>query len=225
VKISLVTAVHNNQDTIGDAVESVRAQTYGDVEHVVVPESGHGVYDALNQGVRRAQGDVVGFLHSDAVLATEGALERIAAQFADPSVEAVYGDLAFVSDKDASRVVRLWRPGKFSRRKLGWGWMPPHPTFYVRSDVYRRRGGFDPRYRIAGDYDFMLRFLRDGGVATRYIPEVLVKQRLRRAKGRSVSALWKKASEEYQALRENRVGAVGALLWKSLRTPQLATRS
>lgn len=249
MKISVITAVLNKQDTIADAVRSVVGQTWHDVEHIVIDgastdgtiqalqpyvariavllsEPDGGIYDALNKGIRIATGDVVGFLHSDDMFASERVLERVARQFADPTVDAVYGDLAYVRSADPSHVVRLWRAGRFSRRKLSWGWMPPHPTFYVRRGVYERLGAFDTRYRIAADYECMLRFLGEGRVVTRYVPEVLVRMRLGGASNGSVSNVVRKLREDYLALTSNEVGAFGALLWKNVsKLPQFVLRA
>jgi glycosyltransferase len=249
VKISLITAVRNKRDTIGDAIESVQAQTWPNVEHividgassdgtldvlnhyvdrlaVVVSERDEGIYDALNKGIRLATGEVVGFLHSDDMFASDRALETVAAAFADPTVDAVYGDLAYVSSSDATNVVRFWKAGEFTPTKLAWGWMPPHPTFYVRRSVYARLGAFDTSYRIAADYECMLRFLGEGRVAAKYVPEVLVNMRLGGASNRSMGNILKKSAEDYRALRENDIGAAGALLWKNLsKLPQFVLRS
>lgn len=180
MKISVITATYNCVNTIDDCLASVQGQSHPDVEHIVVDgastdgtiavvESRHdcrgslvsepdnGIYDALNKGIARARGDVVGFLHADDLYADTGVLARIAAAFADPAVEAVYGDLVYVRKEDTGKVVRYWRSRPFFRRQLAWGWMPPHPTFYVRRELYQRFGAFDTTYRIAADYDCMLR--------------------------------------------------------------------
>lgn len=235
---SVITAVFNRADTIGEALASVRSQDWPEVEHIVidgastdgtldilraqrerlgvlVSEPDHGVYDALNKGLARCRGDVVGFLHADDVYAHERVLSRIAAAFGDPAVEAVYGDLEYLSRR-TGRVVRRWRAGAFSPAKLARGWMPPHPTFYVRRSVYQRLGRFDTRYRIAADYDLMLRFLGRGQVRSMYVPEVLVRMRLGGLSNRSLRNILRKSSEDYRALRANGVGGLGALCWKNL---------
>lgn len=248
MKISIITAVYNNCDTIAQALDSVLAQMGADYELVVidggstdgtleilnryaeriavlVSEPDKGIYDALNKGIQRASGDVVGFLHSDDLFADTGVLSRIAAAFADSGVEAVYGDLLYVRKDNPDQVVRYWRAGDFSRSRLGWGWMPPHPTFYVRRGVYVRLGGFDTSYRIAADYDCMLRFLGRGGVRVAYIPEVLVKMRVGGASNRSFRNIIQKSREDYRALRNNGIGGLGALLMKNFqKLPQFLTR-
>lgn len=239
LKISVITVVFNRCDTIEDALRSVASQSYGDVEHIVVDggssdgtmdvlnasrdkidvllsEPDRGIYDALNKGISLATGDVVGFLHADDVFADAGVLSRIAGAFANEAVGATYGDLVYVHAGDMARVIRHWSAGHFSKPKLTWGWMPPHPTFYVRRSIYAEFGGFDLRYRIAADYDTMLRFLGRGEVQTAYIPEVLVKMRLGGVSNRSLANILQKSREDYLALRRNGVGGLGALVWKNL---------
>jgi glycosyltransferase involved in cell wall biosynthesis len=240
VSISVVTAVYNRRDTIAQALDSVLAQTHADVRSVVVDgastdgtldvlrsydgrlrccvsERDAGLYDALNKGLSLADGDVVGFLHADDVYAGNDVLERVARVFEDPAVDAVYGDLVYVRHDDVARVVRHWRAGNFSRAALRRGWMPPHPTFYARRSVYARHGGFDTAYRIAADYDAMLRYLAPGTLRLHYLPQVLVRMRLGGASNRSLANIVTKSREDLHALRRNGVGGLGTLLCKNLR--------
>lgn len=238
LKISLITVAYNSAKTIKDSLNSVADQIYPHIEHIVVDgassdgtlelvrnhhnpnirlvsEPDSGIYDALNKGIRRATGDVVGFMHSDDLFADAAALQRVAAAFADPLIDAVYGDLQYVRRDNRDQVVRYWQSGAFSRNRLGWGWMPPHPTFYVRRSVYERLGMFDTSYRIAADYDCMLRFLGAGGIRVAYIPHVLVKMRLGGESNRSLKNILQKSKEDFRALTSNHVGGVGALVWKN----------
>ena len=248
LRISVITAVYNRADTIDDALDSVQSQTWPSVEHIIIDgastdgtgarlvaradqfatllsEPDQGIYDALNKGIARATGDVVGFLHSDDVYAHPDVLARIAEAFADPAVQAVYGDLEYVAQNDLQRVIRHWHSGRCTSARLAWGWMPPHPTLYVRRAVYERWGGFDTRYRIAADYDTILRFLYKAGLHTAYIPEVLVRMRVGGESNRSLERVLRKMYEDWQALRRNGVGGLGALLWKSLsKLPQFFRR-
>lgn len=252
LKISVVTAVFNRVDTIADALASVRAQRWPAVEHIVidggstdgtldvlrrhradlavlVSEPDQGLYDALNKGLKRATGDVVGFLHADDVYESPDVLARVAAAFADPDVGAVYGDLVYTRKDDASRVVRYWHAGAFERGQLERGWMPPHPTFYARREVYERLGAFDTRLRISADYESMLRLLGAGGVRPAYVPQVLVRMRLGGASNASLRALWRKSSEDVSALRWN--GMTGWNVWSALlrkniiKLPQFVARA
>lgn len=238
MKVSVITAVYNSRATVEAALASALAQRHGNVEllvidggstdgtmevlrdyadriAVLVSEPDSGIYDALNKGIGLASGEVVGFLHADDLFADDFVIERIAAAFRDPAVEAAYGDLVYVSKTDTRRVIRRWTAGPFSKARMGWGWMPPHPTLYVRRGVYERLGRFDTRYRIAADYDCILRFLGRGGIIPAYIPEVLVKMRVGGASNRSLANIMQKSREDYRALRENQVGGLGALAWKN----------
>lgn len=242
VKISLVTATWNCAGTVADCLASVAGQSYAHREHVVIDgasgddtlrvlqahreqlavllsEPDHGIYHALNKGIARASGDVVGFLHADDVFACPDVLTQVAAAFENPAVCAVYGDLQYVRKDDISQVVRHWTSSPFSRRQLEWGWMPPHPTLYVRREWYARIGGFDTRYRIAADYLSILQLFSQPGFKAVYLPEVLVKMRLGGASNRSLKAIARKTREDWRALRSTGVGAlggVGALVWKNL---------
>ena len=164
----------------------------------LISEPDRGIYDALNKGVGAASGDVVGLLHSDDVFAHAGVLERVAGAFEDPAVEAVYGDLIYVSQSDLNQVVRHWRSGEFAPWKLALGWMPPHPALFLRREVYERVGPFDLGYRISADYDFILRAFRMGLVA-RWLPETLVRMRLGGASNAGLRRLIRKSSEDWRA--------------------------
>jgi glycosyltransferase involved in cell wall biosynthesis len=234
ITFTIITATYNCADTVAQCLGSVANQNHLSREHVVidgastddtlkilqshqaqiaalVSEPDRGIYDALNKGVAIATGDVIGLLHADDVYASDQVLAAVADAFKNPDVEAVYGDLQYVSRADVSRVIRYWRAGGFSKPKLARGWMPPHPTLFLRRGVYERVGLFNTRYRIAADYDFMLRVL--GGLNADqvvYLPEVLVKMRMGGASNRSIKAIARKSTEDYQILRANGFGVAGA---------------
>lgn len=249
LRISVVTAVLNRASTLQECLDSVRSQTHPDVEHVVVDggstdgtvqllentdprrvrwTSGKdgGLYEAVNKGIDLATGDVVGILGGDDVYAGPDTLARIAAAFDQPELASCYGDLVYVGD-DGQRVVRSWvsspfRPGRFLR-----GWMPPHPTFFVRRDVYARLGTYDTRFRIAADYELMLRYLERAAVSTRYLPEVIVRMRVGGTSNRWDNLL-RKSAEDWVALLKNGYYARAPLtvMLKNVRKlPQLFGRS
>ena len=248
MKISVVTAVYNAKNTIVDAIESVLNQSCSGVETIIIDggstdgtkeileqyrdrlslfisEPDKGIYDALNKGIKYATGDVVGFLHADDLFEDTSVLSKVAEAFSDPSIDAVYGDLVYVNKAESDRVIRYWKSGEFSRDKLKHGWMPPHPTFYVRRSVYEMMGGFDTSFHIAADYDCMLRFLGRAGVKCAYIPEVMVKMRLGGASNRSLGNIIRKSREDYRALHNNSVGGLWTLLWKNLsKLPQFVKK-
>lgn len=239
MKISVVTAVYNRAGTIGDAIHSVRAQTYSNVEHIiqdggstdgtieiihqivndnenVVSGKDFGIYDAINRGILRTTGDVVGLMHSDDLFAHDCVLAKVASAFEGLDVDGVYGDLEYVDAVDTARVVRYWRSGEYHPSLLKRGWMPPHPTVYLRRDVFERFGLYDTSFQIAADYDAMLRYLAKGHIKLAYIPEVLVKMRLGGESNRSLARILQKSREDLRALRMNGVGGWAGLASKNL---------
>ena len=240
MKITVITATYNSYATINNTLDSILSQSYANVELVVidggstdgtmkvlsqysdriavlVSEPDHGIYDALNKGIRNASGDVVGFLHADDVFENTGALAKVAAAFQDQNVDAVYGDLVYVRHDDIGQVIRYWKSGHYNYAALSRGWMPPHPTFYVRRSVYERLGGFDTRYRIAADYDTILRFLAVGKICVAYIPEVLVRMRVGGVSNRSVKTILRKSLEDIVVVRRNHVGGIATIFQKNFR--------
>jgi glycosyltransferase involved in cell wall biosynthesis len=248
MKISVVTAVFNAASTIEQALTSVAGQTDADIEHVVVDgassdgtlsilhahrhsisilvsEPDSGIYDALNKGIVHATGDVVGFLHSDDFYAHPLVAATIATAFERTGADVIYGDLDYVQRLNPEMILRRWRSGPFSRHALSTGWMPPHPTLYVRRSLYERLGGFDTSYRIAADYEFILRMLTDRNIRVAYLPEVLVQMRTGGESNRSLSNMFRKSREDYRALRKHRVGGLTTLAMKNLRKlPQFLVR-
>jgi len=234
----VVTAVYNRVGTIADAMHSVQGQTYRNIEHIVqdggstdgtlnevvrlanaetslVTERDSGIYDAINRAIRRSGGEVVGLMHSDDIFAHDRVLEKVAGRFDDPDVDGVYGDLQYVAANDPSRVVRHWRSGEYEPGLLKRGWMPPHPTLYLRREVFERHGLYDTSFNIAADYDAMLRYLVLGKIRLAYIPEVLVKMRLGGESNRSLGRILRKSREDFRALRKNGVGGIGSLAAKN----------
>ncbi|PXX97723.1 glycosyl transferase [Halomonas sp. LBP4] len=239
MKISVITACFNSEATIGEAIATLKRQTWQPIEHVVidglskdstvavaretlgegdvlVSERDQGIYDALNKGIRHATGNVVGFLHSDDLYAHDDVLSKVAACFADPTVGAAYGDLEYVSATNPEKVIRHWKSGSFSQSKLKRGWMPPHPAFFMRRELYQELGTFDLTYRIAGDYDALLRYLSSEKVKVSYLPEVLVKMRVGGASNGSLKQILRKSQEDVLAMRKNGVNPFIALPCKNL---------
>ena len=228
MKISIITITYNSAKTVQRTLESVQSQTYTDIEHIIVDgastdgtkqlieayakqhtnvrwisEKDKGIYDALNKGIKLATGDIIGFLHSDDMLYSADSIGQIAAAFEDKNVDVVYGDLQYCS---GGKVVRRWKSNDFNPRALKYGWMPPHPTVYVRREVYQQVGEYDEWFRISADYDMMLRIF-SAHYHTCYIPEVLVSMETGGASNRNTKARLSKTQEDYIALKKNHVGA------------------
>lgn len=240
LKLSIVTAVLNRASTIPMALKSLEMQTYQRFEHLVMDagsqdgtldvvrrladertilksEPDEGIYDALNRGKTAATGDVVGVLHSDDYFASPSVLENVVRAFQDPGVDAVYGDLHYVLKDNPQRVIRYWRSGSFRPEALRWGWMPPHPALFLRRHVIEGSGLYDQSFRIAADYDAILRYFTRPGFRAVYIPEVFVKMRLGGESNRSLERILLKSREDYRALRKNNVGGLTTLVAKNVR--------
>ena len=247
MKISVITVCFNSEQTISDTMRSVAIQTHPDLEHIVIDgasqddtlavvrtfqdhsprvitERDGGIYDAMNKGLSLATGEFVGFLNADDMLAGPEVMSVIATA-AGTGADAVYGDLSYVNKDRITEVLRYWSSGLFDAASLRHGWMPPHPTFYVRRSLVQTLGLFDLQFQIAADYDFMLRYLGQPGIRVAYVPEVLVYMRAGGASNRSLKALFRKSAEDLAAMRKNRVGGLTTLLCKNARKlPQFFRR-
>ena len=245
MKITVVTACLNSENTLERSIQSLLSQSHPHIEYIVVDgkssdstlgiietyqgtissfisEYDTGIYDALNKGILMASGDVIGFLHSDDRLADSDVLSDISRTFSETNADAVYGDLTYVGNNDEDHVIRYWRSGHFSRSKLRAGWMPPHPTLYLKREIYERArlpNGeyFDTSLKIASDYDFMMRILSNARISIAYIPRVLVKMRVGGKSNVNLRNILLKSKEDYIAMRRNDVGGFATLLSKNLR--------
>ncbi len=200
MKVSIVTVCFNSAATVEDTIRSVREQEYERIEHVIVDggstdgtvdivkkyngrikkfisEPDEGIYDAMNKGLHLAQGEVIAFLNADDVYASPTVVSDVAAAMCADYADGVYGDLVYVGRRNSNRVVRYWQAGPYRPRAFRSGWVPPHPTFFCRRDLYREFGGFDPTYRIAGDFELMLRLIEKHRIRVQYIPKPFVRMR------------------------------------------------
>jgi len=156
----------------------------------IISETDNGIYDAMNKGIALVTGEVIGILNADDFYASADVLAKVAAVFENPAVMCCYGDLEYVREQqgDGFKVVRYWQSGTCTSQSWYWGWMPPHPTFFVRKSVYEKYGKFRLDLGTAADYELMLRLLLNKGISCCYIPEVLVRMRLGGASNRSIAA-------------------------------------
>ncbi|MBU3564456.1 glycosyltransferase [Polynucleobacter sp. MWH-HuK1] len=227
LKCSIVTVVFNGGDSIEDAIRSVLEQTYDNIEYIIidggstdetlniirkheehidywVSEKDAGIYDAMNKGIAIATGEVVGFLNSDDMFALPSAVAKIAAVFEDRSIDACYADLMYVS-QDNRTIVRYWKSSQFVMGSFGLGWNPPHPTFYVRSRVFKRFGGFDLSIKIASDVDLMMRYLERYKIRAVYISQALIRMRVGGVSNKSLKSILRQNKEVINALKKNGV--------------------
>lgn len=249
MKISIITAVLNGGTTIADTVRSVLNQTYKNFEHIIIDggstdetvevikrytdgtakiisEPDHGIYDALNKGLRVCAGDVVGVLNGDDLYAHDRVLHLVEDVFENRRVDSCYGDLQYIDRNDTNRVIRHWKSSEYRHGKFRCGWMPPHPTFFVKREIYEKFGYFDTNFRIAADYELMLRFLERNRITTHYIPDVLIKMRVGGVSNRSLTNMVLKSYEDYKAWRVNQLNShFYTILFKNLsKIPQFLPR-
>jgi glycosyltransferase involved in cell wall biosynthesis len=185
-----------------DGTEEV-VRSYGDKITKYVREKDKGIYDALNKGIANATGDVIGFLHADDLLASDSVAEKIAISFQDASVDAVYGNLWYVQETNIEKIVRRWTSKEFRASKFRFGWMPPHPTFYLRREHYSQLGGYRTDFSIAADYELMLRMLYKNKLQAKWIDAVLVKMRVGGKSNASLSNRLEANREDAKAWRVN----------------------
>jgi len=199
MKVSIITVCYNSQATIEKTIQSVISQTYKDIEYIIVDgnsadntkdiinrysgkisifisEPDEGLYYAMNKGINLATGDVVGILNSDDFYVDESVIEKVVNCFT-PATDAVYGDIMYVDRSNVSEVKRYWRSGSFSLQKMKFGWMPPHPGFFVRRSAYKQHGVFNTSFVASADYELMFRLIYKHHIRLAYLPQVLVKMR------------------------------------------------
>ncbi len=225
MKISIITATFNSEKNITDCLASVAGQSYKNIEHIIIDggstdstleiiksapsvskyisEPDNGIYDALNKGINLATGDIIGFLHSDDFIGSTGIIQKIAELFAQKNIQGVYGDLVFVNSENTDKIVRTWKSERFNRKNIKYGWMPPHPTLYLRKEIYQKHGPFDISFKIAGDYNFMVSVMKDKKINLEYLPEIIIKMRMGGASTGSVKGILKKSKEDIRALKNN----------------------
>jgi len=236
MKISVITVCYNSAATIADTLDSVAQQSWPQVEHIVIdgastdgtlnivksrgrrmtrfvsgPDAG--IYDAMNKGIAMATGDVIGLLNADDVYADADVLAHVAKKFEASNLEAVYGDVVFFKSSKPHKIIRRYNSGRFSPDKLAWGWMPSHPALLLRREIYQRIGPFNTTYRIAGDFDFIIRAFGNGQLRYEYVPEVWVKMR---AGGISTGGLRNTILLNREVLRACRENGVKTSIFKIL---------
>jgi len=228
MKLSIITVVYNNKETIKDAINSVLSQTYKNIEYIIIDgastdgtieiiqsygdeiskfisEPDDGLYDAMNKGVSLATGDVVGILNSDDFYSDEFVIEKIMKIFTVQDIQSVFADLVYVNPDNLDKVVRHYDSSYFTPKKFAYGWMPAHPTFFVKREIYQKYGVFKTDYKIAADYELLVRFLARYGVSYFYLNEVIIKMRIGGVSTSGMKSNFILNKEIIRACRENNV--------------------
>lgn len=236
--ISVITTVLNARTTIRDCIESVISQGV-DVEHImidgcstdgtlevineyrsilakIVSEKDNSLYEGMNKGIALATSDIIGILNADDVYADENVLKVVLETFRDNDVDSCYGDLIYVDENNISKIRRLWRAGEYSPKRFYRGWMPPHPTLFVRKRIYEKFGVFNIGFGSAADYELMVRFFLKHNVSSVYIPEVLVKMR---TGGKSNSSVIQRIKANRNDKRAWQANGITPLPWTFILKP------
>jgi len=222
LKISIITISFNSENFISETFKSVKNQSYNQYEYLlidggsndrtltiakeqdhiskIVSEPDNGIYDAINKGIKNSTGEIIGFLNSDDTFYDENSLKHIADAF-DKDTDCVFGDLIY-TDKN-EKVRRVWKGSEFIKRSFLKGWMPAHPTFYCRRSVYEKLGLYNESFKIAGDFELMLRFLEKHNIRSKYIPKTLVNMKVGGASNNGLKSKLDILNEEFRAFHQN----------------------
>ena len=224
MKISLITISFNSQSTIQNTFESVQIQKFKELEYVlvdggssdntikvadhypqitkIISEPDKGIYDALNKGIKNSTGDIIGFLNSDDIFYNENSLKVISEAF-DENTDCVFGDLIYTDSEQ--NIKRVWKGSDFRKGSFKKGWMPAHPTFYCRRSVYEKYGLYNDSYKIAGDFELMLRFFEKHNIKSKYIPHTLVNMKVGGASNSGIKSKIDILKEEFRAFEKNEI--------------------
>ena len=226
MKVSIITAVLNGEKTIYDCIKTIAQQTYHDIEHIicdggstdktidiikkwgikntrVISGPDNGPYDAMNKGIKASTGDIIAILNADDMYADTHVIENVVTTISEKKVDSCYGDLVYVDRKKPDSVIRYWKSGCYSREQFKKGWMPPHPTFFIKKSVYEKYGNFNTNFPIGADYEMSLRLLYKYNISTAYMPEVLVKMRTGGKSAPTLLNIAKAIIENYKAWQTN----------------------
>ena len=226
LKISVITVVYNNSDTIKDSIESVLSQNYSDIEYIIVDgasndgtidvingyedrfsvvlsEPDNGKYDAMNKGISLATGDVIGFLHADDIYAHNEVLHTVSGVFKKQDLDACFSDLVYVDRNNTDKVVRYWKSNDYKKGSFEKGWCPPHPTLFIKKKVYEKYGKFDLKYKIGNDVELMMRLIEKYQIKTQYVPGVMIKMRVGGESNKSIANIVKQNIEILKAALNN----------------------
>jgi glycosyltransferase involved in cell wall biosynthesis len=228
LKISIITVSYNSEKTIKKTLDSVKDQTYKKIEHIIIDGNSadktvliakqyshinkiiskpdDGIYDAMNKGLKIATGDIICFLNSDDFYASNNVLSSVNKIFIDnPTLDACYSDLIYIDSLNTSKIIRYWKSGNFNFGSFAKGWCPPHPTFFVKSSVYKRYGYFDTKFKIASDAELMMRFLQVKKIKVKYIPKIWIKFRVGGISNRNLINIFKQNMEVLNALKKHKL--------------------
>lgn len=225
MKISIVTCTYNSEHSLGKSINSILNQSIGNIQNIFIDgnsndktkriilkslrpndfylsENDNGIYDALNKGIKNASGDIIGILHSDDTFATDYVLHEVSKVFVEKKCDGVYGDLNFIKN---DKITRKWISKKFNSSMLNVGWMAPHPTLFLKKEVFEKHGLYDTSFKIAADYDFILRIFKDESLKLEYLPIVITNMSIGGVSTSGFKNLVRKSYEDWLVLKKNKM--------------------
>lgn len=228
MKVSIITVTLNSEKYLSDCIQSVRNQDYLDIEHIIVDgksidgtlqiikanqnslskwisETDRGMYDAINKGIAMATGDIIGILNSDDIFASNSVIGNIVECFEKENTDSVYGDLVYVKPSNTDRVFRLWKGVAYKRYRFNFGWMPAHPTFYMKRSLIEKYGSYENHYYTAADYEFMARYLYKYRISATYLEQLVIKMRTGGASNSSLKKRLRANRRDYLAMKKNNI--------------------
>lgn len=245
MKVSLITVTYNSDKYLEDCFRSVAKQNYNNIEHIIIDggstddtisiikryedrisawisEKDNGMYDALNKGMKMATGDVIGILNSDDMLASADVISVIAETFMKNKIDSLFGDLVYVDATDTQKILRFWKGFPYKRTRFNYGWMPAHPTFYVRRAVVEQLGGYETHYITAADFELMTRYLYRYRISSHYLPKLIVKMRVGGQSNSNLYGRLRANRRDYLAMKINNIPfpLVASVLKPLIKIPQ-----
>ena len=225
-RVSIITVTYNSATYLQDCIDSIKNQDYPNIEYIIIDgkssdgtqaiirknddtvdfylsETDRGMYDAINKGLAVATGEFVGLLNSDDILDNPKVISRVVKTFNEQQVDSVYGDLEFVDRHDVNRVMRIWKGKPYKRSRFKIGWMPAHPTFYIRRSLIEQHGMYETHFYSAADYEFMCRYLYKHKVSSAYIPSLMVRMRLGGQSNDTFKSRLRANRRDYLAMKRN----------------------
>jgi glycosyltransferase len=228
MKVSIITVTLNSEKYLSDCIHSVSSQNYKNIEHIIIDgkstdgtlniilenandisywisETDRGMYDAINKGLQLATGDIVGILNSDDMFASADAVRTIVDSFENSTTDSVYGDLVYIEPDNPQKITRYWKGNAYKRSRFRYGWMPAHPTFYIRRELIEQYGLYENHYYTAADYEFMARYLFHHKISAQYVDAMLVKMRTGGISNGNLKSRLRANRRDFLAMRKNKI--------------------
>ncbi len=228
IKVSIITVTYNSAQYLEDCILSVINQTYNNIEYIIIDgkstdntvsiikkyegkiqkwisETDRGMYDAINKGMSMATGEIIGTLNSDDIFDNNEVLEKIVNVFSENNVDSIYGDLEYVAPENTNKIFRIWKGKNYNRNLFLKGWMPAHPTFYFRRELFEKYGGYENHFYTAADYELMARYLYKNHASSYYIPSLIVKMRTGGQSNSDLRSRIRANRRDYLAMKKNNI--------------------